>query len=161
MINPDHLKNLIIDVLKDFDKYSEEAVDLLLLTASQESKCGYDIKQVGGGPGLGIFQMEPYTLKDIMHTYLARKPHLSENVNRFLAPVSLELNLSGNILFQIVITRVHYMRIPIKIPTRDLYETKQDYIKALAEYWKQYWNTPKGKGTIQQAIDNYNRYIKE
>jgi hypothetical protein len=30
----------------------------------------------------------------------------------------------------------------------------------LAEYWKKYYNTPKGKGTVQQFIQSYNKYVE-
>jgi hypothetical protein len=31
-------------------------------------------------------------------------------------------------------------------------------MKALAQYWKKYYNTSLGKGTAVEAIANYNRY---
>jgi len=155
------LKKLICRVLQDFNKYSEESVDLLLLTCAQESSCGQKLFQIGGGPALGIFQMEIDTLHDIINNYLIRRKSLYNSVRLFMCGVSLDLNLTGNILFQIVIARVYYMRIRTPIPKSRNYATKSGYIYHLAKYWKKYWNTSEGKGTIEEAIRNYNRYIKD
>lgn len=49
--------------------YTEEAVDLLMMTAAHESNgCSY-IKQING-PALGVYQMEPSTEADIWDNYL-------------------------------------------------------------------------------------------
>lgn len=157
-MNATQLKHLIEKTLKAFGYYSYEAVDLLMLTAAQESLCGHYITQLHNGPAKGIFQMEPNTLSDIIDNYLRYKPKLYSKINNFIAPVNLNLNLHGNLLFQIVIARVHYLRIPEKIPVK--YSDEYAYIERLAKYWKTYWNTYKGEGTINQAIQNYNKYIR-
>lgn len=159
-MNPEQLKNLIITVLKAFGRYSEQAVDLLMLTAAQESHCGKFIRQIGGGPALGIFQMEPATLNDIMDNYVRYREKLAADIVLFLTRQSLEMNLAGNLLFQIVTARVHYMRVPDPIPVREAFRTQDDYVMALARYWKQHWNTELGAGTPMDAFLNYNRYIR-
>ena len=58
-MDPKQLKELIERVLRKVNLYSDAAVDLLMLTAAQESACGKYIRQLGNGPALGIFQMEP------------------------------------------------------------------------------------------------------
>ena len=45
-MEPDQLRELISDVLKAMKMYSEAAVELLMLTAAQETHCGRYIKQV-------------------------------------------------------------------------------------------------------------------
>ena len=50
---------------------SQEAENLLMGTAAQESALGEYIRQLGNGPALGIFQMEPETFDDIVRNYLA------------------------------------------------------------------------------------------
>ena len=64
-MNPSQLNELITSVLKSMEQYSREAVDLLMVTAAQESHCGEYIQQIGGGPAMGIFQMESDTLADL------------------------------------------------------------------------------------------------
>lgn len=158
-MNPRQLKRLIHTTLKSFGFESMEAVDLLMLTAAQESHCGQHIEQLGGGPARGIFQMELNTLSDIVDNYLSYRPDLYDSAISFIARgSSLELNLTGNLLFQVVIARVHYLRVPEKIPT--LAWSEYDYISALAGYWKKHWNTEKGAGTVAEAIQNYNTYVR-
>jgi len=157
-MNPSQLRDLICTVLKLFDHYSEEAVDLLMLTAAQESHCGKYIRQLGGGPALGVFQMEYKTFQDILGNYLPRKPDMFGRVTDFMTNNNLNINLTGNLLFQIVIARVHYLRVPDPLPIRSDYDEEDVYIEAMARYWKRHWNTLAGAGTVQEAIDNYNRY---
>jgi hypothetical protein len=33
-------------------------------------------------------------------------------------------------------------------------------IELLARYWKRYWNSELGAGTIEGAIKKYNKYVK-
>ena len=62
MIQPEHLVKYVIEpVLKTLDLYSEDAVNLVLGTACVESECGRWLHQLGTGPALGIYQMEPDT----------------------------------------------------------------------------------------------------
>ena len=61
------LRNLITSVLKELNLHSDNAVNLLMGTAAQESHLGKYRKQIGGGPALGIFQMEPATFNDIVN----------------------------------------------------------------------------------------------
>jgi len=155
-MDPLQLEKFIIRVLKTMGKYSPEAVDLLMVTAAQESHCGEYIYQLGRGPARGIFQMEPSTLDDIFTNYLAYRPELARMVEQFQSQ-DLDFDLEGNLLFQVAIARVHYMRVPAAIPKRLI--PVQEYIQALAEYWKKYWNTKEGAGTVVEAVDNYKRYV--
>jgi hypothetical protein len=159
-MNPIQLKALIQKVLLGMNKYSSEAVELLMLTAAQESHCGEYITQIGGGPALGIFQMEPATMRDIFDNYLNYRKPLKQSVEMFSS--GSDLDLEGNILFQIALARVHYLRVPEAIPKRQDFQGSDAgfdlYVFAMARYWKKYWNTDKGKGTVREAFDNYNRY---
>ena len=158
-MNPKQLKDLIARVLKSMGHYSREAVDLLMVTAAQESHCGHYIRQIGG-PALGIFQMEPETLLDIYENYLPRKPQLARKLSESRT-YDRELDLEGNLLYQIVAARVHFLRVPKAIPKREWFEAEHAYVSALAGYWKQYWNTLAGKGSVKEAVQNYNIYVRE
>jgi hypothetical protein len=63
-------RDLIQRTLQDLGMHSESAVNLLLGTAAQESQFGTYFRQIGGGPALGVFQMEPDTEIDIWDNYL-------------------------------------------------------------------------------------------
>ena len=153
-VNPDQLRELITSVLVELGLYSTDACELLMLTAAQESHLGYYIKQVGNGPAKGIFQMEPSTEKDIWRNFLKYKPDLAKRVGSLLGEADWEhLQLTGNLLYQIAMARLHYYRRPEALPARG-------DIVAMAQYWKAHYNTHLGKGTIAEAIKNYKRLAK-
>ena len=152
-IKPNQLRGLIKDVLDYMDLYSEDAVELLMLTAAQESHCGTYIKQVRG-PALGIFQMEPASESDIWDNYLTFKPDLEsliDSVSLLDPTASEQFDLKANLIYQIAMARIHYLRVAESLPSKD--DTK-----AMAQYWKKYYNTYKGKGTVEEAIFNYKKY---
>jgi len=154
MLNVKDFKNLIlIPTLKAVDLYSESAVNLLLGTAIQESRLTY-LKQIGGGPALGLFQIEPTTFNDIYHRYLQRtdKRELLGRVQQFITAQDVRDQVIGNIPFAVVIARIRYLMVPEPLPA---YEDLQ----ALAEYWKVHYNTSRGAGTIQGFIENYKYYV--
>ena len=153
-VNPNQLRELITAVLAELDLYSANACELLMLTAAQESHLGYYIKQVGNGPAKGIFQMEPSTEKDIWRNFLKYKPDLAKRVGTLLGEADWEhLQLTGNLLYQIAMARLHYYRRPEALPDRA-------DIVAMARYWKAHYNTRLGKGTVHEAIANYRRLAK-
>ena len=152
MINKMQLKGLICRVLRDLGLYSDSAVNLLMGTAAQESRLGTYIHQLGGGPALGIFQMEPDTEKDIWINYISyRKPlegRIADTTGRRGPGPWLELDLA----YQIAMARIHYLRVPESLPD-------PDDIAALAQYWKLYYNTSLGDGSEDEFVANYNRYV--
>lgn len=143
------LKTEIIEpVLKTLNMYSKEAIELMIGTCCQESSGAKFIKQIGGGPALGIYQMEPNTARDIINNYLKYRPELYGRVFSFYNEnQSLDENLKGNLYFQTAIGRVHYYRCKGAIP-KDL--------KGQSMYWKTNYNTPLGKGKPEEYIENYN-----
>lgn len=157
-IEKNQLRRLIRSVLKALavgsgieHMHMDGAVELLMLTAAQESHCGMWIEQVQG-PALGIFQMEPRTLMDIFDNFLKYKPALHATVKGFIAPnMPYDMNMRGNILFQIAMVRVHYFRAGCKIP-------RVDDVQGLAECYKKHYNTVQGKATVEEAIKNYKMY---
>jgi hypothetical protein len=46
--------------------------------------------------------------------------------------------------------RVHYLRRPEPIPTD---------LTGQAEYWKKWYNTYLGAGTVEEYIENYKKYV--
>lgn len=161
MIRTDDLKNLvIIPVLKAMRKAipnnenvnSNSAVNLLLGTCAVESNMGYFLKQIKG-PAFGIYQIEPTTYEDIWENYLSSRPELISVIlyNKGVVPDLLEI--VGNLYLATFMARVHYMRFREPLP-------KPYDVRGMAEYWKTYYNTSKGKGTVQGFIANYRKYIE-
>lgn len=150
MTDQQQLRGLIKYCLDGLGMYSKAAENLLMGTAAQESRLGTYIRQLGNGPALGIMQMEPATFNDIKNNYLH---HRSELVSKILGisgclrlmPEYLEWNMA----LAICMARIHYLRFPELIPVD---------LPGMAAYWKKYYNTPLGRGTEQEFIDNYNRY---
>lgn len=153
-MDPNQLNALITETLKMMGgrAYSPAAVELLMLTAAQETHCGRYIRQVPDGPALGIFQMEMATHDDIWDNFLEYNDALKYRVYDFwLSHLSDEMNLKGNLLYQIAMARAHYMRDKQLIPPHD-------DVVGLATYYKRVWNTHLGKATVEQAIENYKKY---
>lgn len=157
MINAKQLRELVVEpTLEYLDPevpYSEDAVELLLMTAAHESRLGTYLKQVNG-PALGIYQMEPATHDDIYNNYLAYKPRL-EKLTGELHPYAFitehEL-LVTNLMYATAMARVHYYRVPEKLPP------KED-IKAMAVYAKRHYNTELGKATWEDYAEAYKSLV--
>lgn len=158
--NEHQLRDTIRSVLKLMESeipYSEDAVELLMLTAAQESHLGTYLRQIGCGVARGIFQMEPNTEIDIWDNYLEYRPKLSELVERFMFEVGEDdvTNLEHNLVYQIMMARIHYYRVPKPIPK--FYENRKD-TRLLARYWKAHYNTSLGAGTVPEAVYNYRKF---
>jgi len=148
-----HLKEyIIIPTLDYMGLNSASAVNLLLGTAAQESHLGKYLHQING-PALGIYQMEPDTHKDIHNNFLVYKSDLNKKILNLSFPAfSMKKNLIGNLYYATAMARIHYYRVPEKLP-------KADDIEGLANYWKRYYNTIRGQGTIKEFIKNFEKYI--
>lgn len=154
MIDPRQLRAFVIDpVLNRIGLYSLAASDLVLGTIAQESACGQYIKQIGGGPALGICQMEPATHDDIWKNFLRYKDDLRDAVARESAcGIGGDAReLVGNLNYAVAMCRVHYARKPGLIPADRLGQ---------ARYWKQWYNTEKGAGSVDEYMRNWARYVE-
>jgi hypothetical protein len=145
------LTSFIETTLNEIKLHNIHAVNLINGTAAQESAYGHYIRQLGSGPALGIFQMEPNTFMDIVHNYLDYRPQLKRDVMNVcnvkdLTPTALMYNLKLAVVF----CRLHYLRVPEPLPTT---------IDGYARYWKQHYNTILGKGTETEFIYNYKKYV--
>lgn len=149
MLNLRHLRALIIrPVLRDLDLYSVAAEELIVGTALKESGL-YHLEQIGGGPALGIYQMEPETRKDIDDNYLAYRPGLYTKVIKYLSPhLHRDEQLVYNLKYATAMVRIHYRRVPKALPD------KNDLV-GMATYWKEYYNTPAGLGHPDEFIEDY------
>ena len=155
-MDKNQLRSLIEQTLKEIDKskpglFNAYAVDLLMGTSAQESHLGTYIRQLGNGPALGIFQMEPNTFEDIMDNFLYYQPDLLRDIKQAcnvarLTPTTLMYNLKVSIVF----ARLHYWRVSDPLPAT---------INGMALYWKEHYNTRLGKGKPEEFIENYKRYV--
>lgn len=148
-----HLIKAVLDEMEDIYRSnynSPEAVELLIMTAACESDMGEYIMQVKG-PAMGIFQMEPATHRDLFENWLCYKGLHKKVVERFYNDkMTFEMNLIGNLPYQIAIARINYMRASGNIP-KD--------IEGMGRYYKRVWNTVLGKGSAEGAVKDYLRYV--
>ena len=156
MVEPRHLQlEVVRPTLLLLEMWSPVAEALVMGTAAQESNFKY-LRQLGTGPALGLFQMEPTTHDDIWKNYLQFKPEIKAKLAEFV-PVksSLEVppsrNLTGNLFYAAAMCRLHYFRNRERLP---------DEVKVwdLGGYWKRVYNTPLGKGTVEEFEENWKRY---
>ena len=153
-IHPDQLLRYVIKpALTLLDMASPSAEALLLGTAAQESHCGRYLHQLGNGPALGIFQMEPTTYHDIWENYIAYRPEIKRRLEA-IWPVRPEPEeMVFNLLFAAIMCRLHYRRVSEPLPqTEDL--------SGLSNYWKTYFNSPLGRGTTSEFITNWHRFLE-
>ncbi|WP_425404641.1 hypothetical protein [Hwanghaeella sp.] len=137
--------------LKTLDLWSPAAERLVLGTALVESNLDY-IEQIGGGPALGFFQMEPDTANDIWRNYLAYRPDLLAKVMVLsVSDIDRTAQLAGNAYFGAALCRVHYFRVPAALPA-------VNDSAGLAAYWKQHYNTAKGAGTPAKFLQALERF---
>lgn len=150
-MNQEEWRRLIKETLADIGLYSLNAENLIMGTFAQESNFKY-VRQLGGGPALGYGQMEPATFNDIVVKFLRYKPELMGRIMKASGVVTMEPEmLVDNKKLMICMTRVHYLRVKEPLPSR------KD-VWAMGEYWKQYYNTPLGRGTVKEFVENYKRY---
>lgn len=161
-MEPKQLSNLIERVLRDIDDkfYCRTINYLLMLTSATESGLGHWIKQTKG-PARGIFQIEPHT-EYLTWLWTIKNNHKLFNALKCYSSCELfgGYDLEANIPYQIVLARANYYSWPESLPEINNPINGNDIIK-LAMYWKKYWNTDKGKGTIEKAVADYKKYVED
>ena len=147
MLEEDFVRHVIRPTLYRINLWSKEAECLLLGTALVESKLKH-LVQIKG-PALGVYQMEPVTHDDIYENYLRYRPDLLHAVRNMLVKSDgdsefIVEQLKGNLYYATAMARIHYLRRPEALPVRSNWY-------AMAKYWKDHYNTHKGKGTVEKA----------
>lgn len=146
---------VIAPVLRHLGLDSLAAQNLLLGTAAQETAMGQYIVQLGSGPARGYLQIEPKTHDDLWSRFLSAKPLLSAKVRAIMSPWGeLHDQLVWSLAYSTAIGRLIYFRDPEPLP-----DAKD--VQGLAAYWKRVWNTHLGKGTEEQFVRHYLRYVTE
>lgn len=149
-------KNVIKPTLTALNLGGDAVEELLLGTAVQESLNFTYREQVGGGPAVSYYQMEPATHNDIWDNFLSYRETLAEKVTSLLTSSNADKieELKNNDKYATAMARIHYLRVAESIP-------KAGDIKAQANYWKKHYNTPLGKGLPSEYITKWNRYVLE
>lgn len=133
---------------KSYKFYSPQAVELLMMTAAQESLLGTYLKQIKG-PAVSIFQIEKATLRDLLRWVGDRDEALLAVVTAFSFDDNIEEEIVGNLCLAIVMARIYYMRVKEPLPL-----TASD----MAKYYKKYYNTHLGAATVEGTLNNYRKF---
>ncbi len=151
MVNLRQVRDFIIEpALEGIGLHSPEAADLVLFTGLQESGYRY-VKQLGTGPALSFWQIEPTTAHDIFETYLKFRDELEDAVSGYMFDGTMEANLIGNLFFAAALCRIKYRRSPLPLP--DVGDGP-----GMAHIWKQAYNTPLGAGHPQEFINSWEKH---
>src|SRR6201993_1087860 len=99
---------------------SRAAEQLVLGTGIQESLLILR-QQLGGGPALGLFQMEPATHDDCWNNFLNFRPTLAAKIKQTLQPGQKPVagTLKVNDRYAAAMCRVRYMRASAALPNQD------------------------------------------
>ena len=82
----------------------------LVLETIQVESYRTHVKQLGGGPALGLIQMEPSTYEDLMSFVRRYKSVNTQVMNFYDKKSTLEENLKHNVPFQIALVLANYWR---------------------------------------------------
>jgi hypothetical protein len=137
----------------------DSAERLIMGTGAQESAGFKYIHQLGKGPALGLWQMEPATFNDLWKRFVVSSRYerkIGIHIEFLVADsgTSLEEQLIWNLRFACAMCRVHYY-------ARKFSFTGRETVVDLAHIWKKHYNTIEGKGTAEEFIKNWNRYLGE
>lgn len=138
--------HILVPSLVEINSYSKAAERLLLGTAIVESGLKYT-KQING-PALGFFQMEPATHDYIWLKFIGatRREHLLQGLSKLAVKPADSKEMRNNPFYAAAMARINYLRFPEALPD-------ENDIEAIAVYWKKYYNTAAGKGTVERFIN--------
>ena len=145
---------IVRPALQAIGLWSEAAEELVTGTAMVESTLNY-VKQLGGGPAVGVCEEEPAT-------YLDNKDRIKNKYPRIYAKVLTVLNmqelpidasfLMGNLTASVIFCRLKYYLHPDPLPTA------HDYV-ALAAYHKKIYNTSLGHTDISRSTNIFKSVV--
>lgn len=130
---------------------------LVMGTAAHESDGFRYIHQLGKGPALSLWQVEPATARDALdRAPLRQVAIMTELAGGTAYPGGIISQLPGNLYLGAAMCRLVYYLKPFK--AADLYNGETG---ALAVIWKRWYNSPLGAGTEGKFIENWQRYCAE
>ena len=137
--------------LHKMDMYSKDALAMVMRTGMAETGFRH-LKQMGDGPALGFFQVEPKTIMDTMENYVKYRPKIQDSLYKLgYIENDVVYRVMSNIALQVAFCRLKYRRDRFALP-------KRTDLNGQAEYWKRVYNSTLGKGTIEHFIKANNDY---
>lgn len=155
-INPKDLRfEIIRPTLMQLHMHSDAAEELLMLTCATESHLANYLVQMNSRAAKGIYQMERLPFDEVFELVIPRLNNkqkqtlLNYHINKEEASHD---RLIWDLKFATIMCRLQYWRFHERLP-------HADNITGLATYWKKYWNTLAGKGSVAGALMNYKRFV--
>jgi hypothetical protein len=145
LVNRHHLSDAVKEVCECLGYGSSSNADKLLIETSGAETHKGQAKDNSIGAGMGITQFDKmpfYDVKDRCRN--SDKNKIKEYFNIDIDLVEWE-HIRYNPLLCLIFTRLKYLKVSESIPTD---------LKGRARYWKQYYNTEAGKGTIEHYIES-------
>ncbi|GAB5378984.1 MAG: hypothetical protein Alis3KO_00810 [Aliiglaciecola sp.] len=126
------------------------AHNLLLETACAESQLGMYKDPTPGSAGFGLTQGDSIAIYDVANRTRYKDIQKIRNCFGFDLRLTNPMDLEEDPLKAFVFTRCFYKLIPDEIP-KDLHSR--------AEYWKLFYNTALGKGTVAHYVESASRIL--
>jgi len=158
MFSPESLRNIIRISLKQITAtrhplWSPAAEEILLMIAAHESTLGSHLRQIGGGPGCGLYQIEPDTLSDNYDNFIIARPDLRRQIAETSGVSGPDLGqLQFNPIYGTIHARLKLYRAPGKLP--DAHD-----VQGMAFYAKSNYNTADGAATEERYLQDYFRLV--
>lgn len=127
----------------------------MLAVAAIESRCGEYFKQLGNGPALGIWQVEPATSDDVYYNYLANRQDLLKCIESMKVEI-WQTGVQQHIvspMYNCAIARMCVYRQADPMPDfgdRD----------AMWSLYKKYFNSSKGASTYEKWCECWDKYVE-
>lgn len=150
MISPEYLRDIVRVSITPLGWWSQEAEELLLMTAAHESGLGRYTRQIKG-PALGLYMMEPGTLHDSYDNYLnyPGRTNLLQKIVKISGVQGPDLGqLQHNPIYATIMARLKYYRAPGALPPA------ADHW-SLAEYAKKHYNSELGAARVADYFNAY------
>lgn len=142
-----HYAQAVCDVLGRGDQNA--AVYLLCETAAAETQYGTYADPTPNGAGRGLYQCDEMPFKDVISR--ARRDDIAAIKTAFDVDLTIaqwnDLNYSP--LLATIVARLHYKLRPGAIPLS---------LQGRAQYWKTYYNSVLGKGTVEHYIASAHKF---
>lgn len=137
--------------------WSQSADRIVLCTFQTETQFDAVRQDIGPrryGAAYGLSQMEKATFDDHVKHMEKRNPEIKELIIKICnLDVFPDVEaLTWNDRLAVCMTRYHYKRVPDPLPdVNDL--------EGMARYWKKYYNTPMGAGTVEKFIKDCKQFF--
>ena len=125
-------------------------INLLLETAAAETCLGLYEDPTPGGAGMGLCQIDYIGFRDIQRR---TRPHIVKLIKKeFGYDITnvMHVDLINDPKLSFIFCRLHYRLRPEDIPNT---------LRGRAEYWKQFYNSQAGKGTVEHYLRNANTFL--